>query len=400
MARIGIYGGSFNPPHTGHLQAARYALQTMQLEKLLIIPANTSPGKALCANMPTAEQRLQMTCLAFANEPGMTVLDIEIQRGGVSYTADTVTQIGKMFPNDELVLFMGTDMFLSFLKWYRPEQIIKLAELAVFYRGEYEEQQKVLAQKETLEKRGAKVHLVCNPVHQISSTDLRRMLIFGGAENWLCPSVADYIQSHQLFGTGRCLRKLPIQALEQAVTGLISPNRVAHVRGCRDTAAELAARWGANVEDAERAALLHDITKALGTPLQLQLCRHYNADLCDFSMQNPKTLHARTGSLIAERVFGENPAVVAAIDSHTTGKANMNVLEKIIYVADYVEPNRDFPGVLRLRELAYEDLDGALKHGLEITLDMLRRQGKQISSQSLEALADLDTGTKSRKEGR
>ena len=399
MARIGIYGGSFNPPHTGHLQAARYALQSMQLERLLIIPANTSPGKAPCANMPTSEQRLQMTCLTFANDPKMTVLDIEIKRGGVSYTADTVTQISMMFPNDELVLFMGTDMFLSFLKWYCPQQIIKHAELAVFYRGENDEQQKVLEQKEALEKLGAKVHLVCNPIHQISSTDLRRMLIFGGAENWLCPSVIDYIKNNQLFGTGQCLSKLPMQALEQTVTGLISPNRVAHVLGCRDTAAELASRWGANVEDAKRAALLHDITKALGTPLQMQLCRHYNVDLCDFSMQNPKTLHAHTGSLVAKHVFGENPAVVAAIDSHTTGKANMNVLEKIIYVADYVEPNRDFSGVQRLRELAYEDLDGALKYGLEITLDMLQRQGKQISSQSIEALAYLDTGTKSRKEG-
>ena len=97
-----------------------------------------------------------------------------------------------------------------------------------------------------------------------------------------------------------------------------------------------------------------------------------------------------TGSLVAKRIFGENEAVVSAIEHHTTGKADMNLLEKIIYVADYMEPNRNFPGVEKLRELAFTDMDAALKLGLEMTLEHLKRQGAEVSPQSRDALAWLN----------
>ena len=177
--------------------------------------------------------------------------------------------------------------------------------------------------------------------------------------------------------------------LEQVVISLLNPNRVAHVLGCRDTAVELAKRWGADETDAARAGILHDITKALDGPLQLTLCDAYGKILNDFSRRYPKTLHALTGSLVAERIFGENKAVVDAIRSHTTGKADMNLLETIIYVADYMEPNRKFPGVERLRELAYRDITGALKLGLDMTMEHLRDQGSEASPESREALEYL-----------
>ena len=181
-----------------------------------------------------------------------------------------------------------------------------------------------------------------------------------------------------------------MEDLEKTVVSLLKPNRVAHVLGCRDTAAELARIWGANEVDAARAGILHDITKALDGPLQLTLCKEYGIILDNFSSKNPKTLHALTGSLVAERIFGESAAVVSAIRSHTTGKAEMNLLEKIIYVADYMEPNRDFPGVAELRRLAYTDIDKALKLGLEMTLQMLRSQGREISPESQQALQYLE----------
>ncbi len=209
----------------------------------------------------------------------------------------------------------------------------------------------------------------------LTAEDLYRMQAFGciPAEN-----APDY-------------KNLSNEQLEQAVIGLLKPNRVAHILGCRDTAVMLARRWGANEQDALRAGLLHDITKALDSSLQLQLCRSYGVSLSDFSSRNPKTLHALTGSLVARRIFGENEAVVNAIASHTTGKANMSTLEKIIYVADYMEPNRSFDGVETMRALAQSDLDGALKLGLEMTLEILRNEGREISPESAQALAYLNT---------
>jgi nicotinate-nucleotide adenylyltransferase len=180
-----------------------------------------------------------------------------------------------------------------------------------------------------------------------------------------------------------------MEELEQAVISLLKSNRVAHVLGCRDTAAKMAERWGVDPIDAARAGLLHDVTKALNDDLQLTLCREYGIVLGEFSQRNPKTLHALTGSLVAERIFGENQQVVDAIRSHTTGKAGMTTLQKILYVADYMEPNRDFPGVEELRRLAYTDLDKALKLGLEMTLALLQEKNEDISPESAEALAYL-----------
>ena len=197
------------------------------------------------------------------------------------------------------------------------------------------------AQKKTLEQQGTRVELVCNQVTRISSTDLRRMLVFQCADPFLAPAVRDYIRMHGLYGVGQDYRKLPMEELEPIVVSLLNPNRVTHVLGCRDTAVELAKRWGADVTDAARAGILHDITKALDGPLQLTLCAEYGTILNEFSQKNPKTLHALTGSLVAERIFGENEAVVSAIRHHTTGKAGMNVLQKMIYVADYMEPCRN-----------------------------------------------------------
>ena len=208
---------------------------------------------------------------------------------------------------------------------------------------------------------------------EIAGEDLRRLQAFGCFTDGKQPNYCD----------------LSVTDLEQAVVRLLKPNRVDHVLGCRDTAVALARYWGADETDAARAGLLHDITKALDGSLQLTLCREYDIVLDVFSNRNPKTLHALTGSLVAERIFGENQAVVDAIRWHTTGKANMNTLEKIIYVADYMEPNRRFDGVEELRRLAFEDLDQALKLGLEMTLNLLREQGREISPESQEALAFL-----------
>ncbi len=191
--------------------------------------------------------------------------------------------------------------------------------------------------------------------------------------------------------TGPRLHGLSMEELEQAVISYLKPNRVAHVLGCRDTAVALAKRWGADEEDASRAGLLHDITKALDGPLQLALCDAYGVRLDDFSRQYPKTLHALTGSLIAERIFGENNRVVEAIRSHTTGKAHMNTLQKIVYVADYMEPNRAFPGVEQLRTLAFSDLDGALRLGLEMTLGHLKDQGSTVAPDSQAAIDWLNS---------
>lgn len=389
MERIGIFGGTFNPPHIGHIQAAAQAAQALNLSRVLLVPDRIAPHKQIPVGSPTPEQRLEMLRIAVADCPQLQVSDIELCREGVSYTVETVMTFRKLYPHSELVLLVGTDMFLCFENWKSAQKILKNATLGVFCRGEKGEEAAIRSKQAELQRKGAKVELVRNDVVPISSTQMRRLLAFRCAGALLPPGVEDYIRGCGLYNVDADWKNLPMQSLEQVVVRLLNPNRVAHVLGCRDTAVDLAKRWGADPVDAARAGLLHDITKALDGPLQLTLCQAYGKILGDFSRRYPKTLHALTGSLVAERIFGENEAVVSAICSHTTGKPDMNTLETIIYVADYMEPNRDFPGVEKLRKLAYTDLRAALKLGLEMTMEHLKRQGSEVSPESREALAYL-----------
>ena len=390
MERIGIYGGTFNPPHIGHLRAAAQAAEFLNLDKLLLIPDRIAPHKEIPSGSPTPEQRLEMVRIAAKKYPKLEVSDVELRREGPSYSYITVEALREQYPDAKLYLLMGTDMFLSFLSWKNPERILANVTLAVLYRGEKGEVRLIEEQMQKLSEMGANVELVKNDVVNISSTQMRRLLAFRCAGDLLPEGVLDYIREHRLYDTRAPWKNLPMEELEKVVISLLNPNRVAHVLGCRDTAVELAKHWGANEVDAARAAILHDITKAIDGPLQLTLCEAYGKILSDFSRKYPKTLHALTGSLVAERIFGENEEVVSAICHHTTGKADMTLLQKIIYVADYMEPCRDFPGVENLRNLAFTDMDAALKLGLEMTLQHLARQGAEVSPESREALAWLN----------
>ena len=394
MARIGIYGGTFNPPHIGHIRAAQHAVQALGLDELLLVPDRIAPHKVIPSGTANPQQRLEMVRLAAKDLDKAKVLDLELKREGPSYTYQTIEELKQQYPHDELVLLMGTDMFLSFMTWKNPEIILSHAALGVFYRGDRGEVAQIDLAKAQMEADGHTVYLVENPVVDISSTDLRRMLALHCAGPFLPDGVADYIRRHRLYETWTDWKNLPIEELEAVVIRLLNPKRVAHVLGCRDAAVSLARRWGADETDAARAALLHDITKALDGPLQLTLCSEYGIILDDFSRKYPKTLHALTGGYVAQRIFGENQEVVDAIFSHTTGKRDMNTLQMIIYIADYMEPNRDFPGVEDLRKAAYEDLHKAMELGLHMTLQHLARQGNEVSPASQEALAWLKQNVK------
>ena len=390
MEKIGIFGGSFNPPHLGHVHAARYAALSLGLDRLMLIPSGKTPCKPVPELTASPEQRIKMLSIAFGSVPIAEVSSMELDRGGESYTWETVRQIREGNPEAELFLLLGTDMFLKFPQWADADKLCGEVTLVSMNRGEKGEQENLIRAAARIESMGGRTVMLDNPVNPISSSQVRRLLAFEGADSFLPEGVLSYIRREKLYYVGADLKNLPMERLEQVVVSLLKANRVKHVLGCRDTAVELAKTWGADPVDAGRAGLLHDITKALDGELQLTLCGAYGKLLDDFSRKYPKTLHALTGSLVARRIFGENNAVVSAIEFHTTGKADMSLLEAIIYVADYMEPNRDFPGVERLRELAYTDIRGALKLGLEMTLEHLKEQGGEVSPASRQALDYLN----------
>ena len=389
--KIGVYGGTFNPPHLGHLTAARAVFDLLKLDKLLLVPAGLPPHKALPAGSPTAEQRLEMTRLA-AEQLGLgdrvQVLDLELRRQGKSYTADTLSQIRELYPEAELWLLMGTDMFLTLQTWHEPEAIFAQAGIAAFGRTEEDTEELFSVQREYLYRTypDARIFTVTIPgVVDISSTELREQLSADRGANLLAPAVYGYILREGLYGTGADLKHLPLSKLRPVALSYLKHKRIPHVLGTEQEAIRLAERYGADVEKARVGALLHDCTKKLDMEAQLALCRHYGIELDELEQKALKLLHAKTGAAIARDVFGVDEEIYSAILWHTTGHANMTLLEKILYLADYIEPSRDFPGVDKLRAVCYKNLDAGLLMGLEMTIGEMNAMGNPVHHATIEA---------------
>ncbi len=389
--KTGVYGGAFNPPHLGHITAARAVFELLKLDKLLVIPTGHPPHKTLPSGSPTPDQRLEMARLA-AEQTGLgdrvEVLDMEIRREGSSYTADTLRALHERNPGDELWLLMGADMFLTLQTWREPECILSLAGIAAFGRSEADTEELFSVQRDYLYRTypQARIFTLSVPgVVDVSSTELRERLERGEGSALLAPAVYGYILREKLYGTAADLKNLPLKQLRPVALSCLNHRRIPHVLGTEQEAIHLAERWGADVDKARRAALLHDCTKKLNLSEQLALAERFQIPLDEMERREIKLLHAKTGAGIAEAVFGTDEEITGAIRWHTTGRGDMTLLEKVIYLADYIEPNRDFPGVTDLRRKCYEDLDAALLLGLEMTVREMEAREAPIHPKTLEA---------------
>lgn len=389
--KIGIYGGTFNPPHLGHVTAARAVFDLLRLDRLLVIPAGLPPHKDLPDHSPTPAQRLEMTRLA-VEQMGLDgkaeVLDMELSRAGKSYTSDTLAELKERYPDDELWLLMGTDMFLTLQAWHAPEEILSLAGIAAFGRTEADTEELFSVQRDYLYKTypQARIFTLTIPgVIDVSSTELRQKLAAGEGGALLPPAVYGYILRQGLYGTNADLKNLPISQLRPVALSYLKHKRIPHVLGTEQEAIRLAERYGADVEKARVAALLHDCTKKLDMESQLALCSHYGIELDELEQVSLKLLHSKTGAAVARDVFGVDEEIYNAIWWHTTGHAGMTLLEKVIYLADYIEPSRDFPGVDKLRSVCYKDLNEGLLLGLEMTIREMTDMGNPVHRATLEA---------------
>lgn len=368
--KIAVYGGSFNPPHLGHREAAEAVVREIAPDKLLIIPDCIPPHKEMAPNSPGPRERLALCRLNFAGIERVEVSDMEILREGRSFTADTVARLREEYPGDSISLVIGTDMLLSFEQWHDFSYLFSRCELIVMPREE-DDRPAVEEKKAEFEKKyGAKIRILESIPLPMSSSAIRELLPKRMGTDKLYPEVYAEIIKQNYYGA------LPeLSWLREQVMPYLSEKRIAHVAGCEGEAVLLAMRYGADADTAAEAAILHDITKKLSYEEHLQLCEKYGI-ICDKSqLENEKLLHAITGAALARDLFGVSDEVYSAIRYHTTGRPAMTLPEKIIYLADYIEPTRDFEGVELLRELAYEDLDKTMLTALLMSLQEVRSYG-------------------------
>ena len=376
--RLAVFGGTFNPPHMGHISAARACVAALEPDLLMVIPDRLPPHKELPAGSATPQQRLEMCRLAFADVPRCRVSDLELRRAGPSYTVDTLRQLRRETPTADLWLLMGTDMLRSFERWYCPEEICRLARLAVVAR---EEGDRALIEERAAalgRQFGARVDVIDNRVVSVSSTRIRD----GGDKNLLPPAVADYIRARSLY-------RLTLEEVRDRARALLRGKRLAHTLGCERLCAELAEKYGADDYTVRAAALLHDCTKDLSPAEQLTLCEKWGI-ITDYPPDTfADLIHADTAAELARRELHMPEAVCRCIARHTVGAADMTPEEQIVYLADLCEETRTYDGVETLRALARTDLRSAMIAGLQRTAAFVRAKGKQPYDVTLQALSSL-----------
>ena len=196
--RVGILGGAFNPPHTGHLVCAQEALVQLELDKVLFVPVGEAPHRELAGD-PGAEERLEMVELATADDERFEASRVEIDRQGPSYTADTLRALHDAAPGDELFLILGGDQAATLASWHEPEEVLTLATVAVLERLSWSRQ--AIGIKLSRLRGGEGIRYLEMPIIQISSSAVRRRA--GAARPiryWVPDKVAAYIEANGLYG--------------------------------------------------------------------------------------------------------------------------------------------------------------------------------------------------------
>lgn len=386
MAKIGVFGGTFNPVHTGHVRLCRQCMKSLQLDSMLVIPAKIPPHKNASGLAPEKD-RIAMLNRAFAGLP-VTVSDMECRLPGKSYTVRTLRLLKERRPNDDFYLLIGSDMLYTFEQWREYETILSLAHVVAGARQE-DEYLALCEKKASFGALADRITILRIDVTEVSSTEIRARLAAGERpdESQLPKEVLAYIMEKGLY---QPFSETALCTYEQAAREVLRDKRFYHTQCVARLAGELAARYGADVQKARAAGFLHDITKEIPAPDQLKMIGE-SAIITDKSiLMNPNVYHSITGAIEAQKRFGIQDAdVLNAVRYHTTGRAGMSLLEKIIYTADAVSYEREYKGVEALRKDAFSDLDRTMLEIMRFTLKKLVKDGSPIAIDSVSCYNEL-----------
>ena len=369
MIKTGIFGGSFDPIHNEHISLAKQAVHDLGLDKLWVMPAANPPHKPWRA-LTSDQQRLQLCRLAFDGEEKIAVSDYEILAGGTSYTYLTVRAFKERYPEAELYFLVGTDMLRNFPYWKNPEDILKHCTLAVCARAE-ENGWVGQAQADFEGRFGKRFVVLSYEGKDVSSTKIR---VLAGAGMDITPYVdekcAAYIKGNGLYAVQGGAEALALQ----------KPSRQAHTLRVAMLAAERAAGLPISEKQAVQACLLHDCAKNLR--MDDPLLKGFVApEDCP-----PAVMHQYAGAYVARTALGvADEEVLSAVACHTSGKENMSLLDKLVFLADLVEEERAYPGVETLRRLFWKDIDKCLLRSLQETVVYLEKSGQPVYQKTLAA---------------
>ncbi len=359
--KIGLFGGTFDPVHFGHLRMAEECRRKLELDEIWFIPAAVPPHKDWQPS--PLEKRCDWLRKVLGDTPGCRILDIEKERDGKSYTYHTLKELHKREPDCEFYFMTGADSLEKLDTWYRWEDILDLCYFVATSRPGYEG---ILPEKLAQESEKRKYGIICLKIDalDISSTGVREQIALRRDVRHLIPAeIIDEVSDSM---------EVKVEGYKEILKKRLSVKRYTHSVGVANTAARLAGIFNGDIERAYLAGLLHDYAREVPNAelLELAVANHLSSDAVD--LLQPNLLHGPVGAwMLKEQGIIEDEQVLNAIRWHTTGHPDMDQLAYIIYIADYIEPNRDFPGVDLLRQLAHRDLELGVLAGLDHTIGFL-----------------------------
>lgn len=358
--KIGIFGGTFNPVHKGHMKLAQYAIEELKLDKLLLVPNHISPYKL---KQKTISGKDKLNMLSLVLEDKMEVCDFEIKRKNISYTIDTIKYLKNKYKNDELFFLLGSDNLPKLHKWEGIDEIASSVKIAVFKR------EKVI-NKKNIKKFNCL--LLDNNLFYESSTKYRK----GNLEE-VDPRVAKYIAQNYLY-------------LDQLIFQVQSARLSKHSVFTAQMAAELARNLKLNPKDAYYAGLMHDFAKEWSEEKSREYIKKYDPS-AELEFHE---LHEYCAYLWLKHEYHlDNDDILHAVRIHTNlddrSEQKISLFDKIIFVSDKICQGRKFAGVQKLRKIVFENFEEGFKEVIKHVIKFNEDKGVVFSDRQIKIYEGL-----------
>lgn len=387
---VAVFGGTFDPFHKAHKNIVKTLVNQNLFSEIYVIPTGLVAHK-VSDKISFSTYRLEMTRLALAKYPQVKILDWEMQQDCISYTVDTLAYLREQILDDRtpIYLVMGSDSLLQIESWHKPLVLMNEATLYVAKRPGQGPELSLDKHKTHLEERyGARVEFFDLKPMPISSTMIREQIKAGMTDEIAVPGkVKDFIVRNHLY------RDTPLEnfsheqiqtlrSYERQLMRLMGTMRLIHSLNVMYEAVRLAKRFGVDPWKAALAGLLHDVAKEQDYHEYPEVLERLDKD----TLANISIIHGPVGASFIQTMFGiKDPAIRDAIYYHSTLSPVPTQLEKVIYLADKIEPARDYQDLGPIREAALYDLDKAVLLTIEGTSRSLRSNRKNIHPDTLKA---------------
>lgn len=371
--KIGLFGGTFNPPHIGHIRAAKAFCRELSPDLLYVLPSALPPHKIIDEG-DNPSHRFCMARLAFENLPCDTVVSaMELCRRGKSYTFDTLSELKKRHPDAEFFLYVGSDMLESFESWHNFRAVMSMCTLVTAPREEEEAERLAACCRDFAARYGCRYRLLTLTPFEAASTDIREKIRNGAVKeckNLLTDDILGYIIKNKLYAGNGCVSAVTseetLSKMQAALPLLLDEKRTVHTLSVRDTALALCDIFfplfgieRENARDVAAAALCHDMTKNRSESELVSYLSHFMRNFEGASA----VYHAYASAYFALERYRVNARVFRSVYYHTTGCADMDLYEKIIFLSDYIEPTRTYPACRALHDTVFSELDKLNRNG-------------------------------------